>query len=56
MPKRKNSCAGGHEIHNFRKLFFGHHFYTLRLFDLCHGVEKIFKEMHFHDFSYMTTP
>ena len=36
----------GHEIYNFGKPFFGHHYYILGLSDLCLGVEKkIFKEI-----------
>ena len=53
MPQHKNPCPGGHEIYNFGRIFLGHHYYTLSLSDLCHGVEeKIFKET--KPFHYMT--
>ena len=57
-PLQKTPCPGGHESHNFSRPFLGHHYYILRLSDLCLGVkEKIFKEiMHFHYMTYMATP
>ena len=46
-----------HEIYNFGTPFLGNHYYTLSLFDLCLGVEKIVKEiMQFHYMTYMATP
>ena len=58
MLWHKNPCPGGHEIYNFGRPFFCHHYNTLSLSDLCLGVkEKIFKEiMHFHYMTYMATP
>ena len=49
MPQHKNSWPGGHEMYNFGRLFFGHHYYTLSLSNLYLGVKKrILKEiMHF---------
>ena len=45
------------KFYNFGTPFLGHHYYTLRLFDLCLGVEKkIVKEtMQFHYMTYMAT-
>ena len=55
--KHKTPCPGGNETYNFSRLFIGHHYYILNLFDLCLGLkEKILKEItHFHNMSYMTT-
>ena len=30
-------------VANYFKIFLGHHYYILSLFDLCLGVEKILK-------------
>ena len=48
-PKHKNPCPGGDQIYNFGRLFLGHHYNTLSLFDLCLSEKKkILKEiMHF---------
>ena len=50
MSQHKNPCPGGHDIYNFGRPFFCHHYYTLSLSDLCGGVEKkvLKKIMHFH--------
>ena len=59
--QHKNPCPVGHEIYNFDRPFFGHHYYRyiLSLSDLCMGIEqKIFKEVpviHFHYITCMYT-
>ena len=57
-PRQKNPFLGGHEIYNFSKPFFGHHYYILGLSELCLGVEKEIVEeiMQFHCMTYMVTP
>ena len=54
----KNPSTRGYEVYNFGRPFHCHHYYTLRLSDLCLGVEKkIFKEiMHVRNMTYMATP
>ena len=48
-PQHKNPYSGGHEFYYLGRPFLVHHYYTLSLFDLYLGEEKIFKEiMHFH--------
>ena len=39
-PKHKNPCPGNHEIYNFGRLFFGHHYNTFTLSGLCPSGEK----------------
>ena len=47
MPLHKYPCPGGNEIYNFGRPFLGYHYYRLRFYGLCPGVEKIFfKEKH----------
>ena len=43
---------------NFGRLFLGHYYYILNLFDLCLGLEKktLSELMHFHYMTYMATP
>ena len=41
MPKNKNPCPGGHEIHNFDRPFLGHYYYILNLCEPCPRVEKM---------------
>ena len=57
-PQKKNPCPGGHEIYTFGRLFLGHHYYKLSLFEPCPRVEKkILKEiMHFHYMTQMAMP
>ena len=56
MPQYKNLYLEGNKIHNFGRPFLDHHHYTLRLSDLCLGVEiKVFQEiMHFHNVTKMS--
>ena len=45
-PQHKNPCSGGHEIYNFYRPFFSHHYYTITLYGPCPRVEKKnFKEI-----------
>ena len=40
-PQDKNPCpAGGHEIYNFGRPFFGYHYSVLILSEPCLEVEK----------------
>ena len=34
-PSKKNPAPRGHEVYNFDKPFFGHHYYTLNLSESC---------------------
>ena len=47
-PQHKNPCRGGHEIYNLGKstLPWSLLLFTLSLYEPCHGVKKIFKEIH----------
>ena len=45
-PQHKNPCLGGHEIYNLGRPYLGHYYYTLSFYEPCHGVKKIFKEIH----------
>ena len=36
----KNPCPRGHEIYNFGRPFFGHHYYILSLSEQIPEVEK----------------
>ena len=49
-PLHKNPCTGGHNIYNFGRPFFGHHFYTLSLYRPYPKVEKkiFFKYTNLH--------
>ena len=41
-----NPPPRGHEMYNFGKPFRGHHYYTLRLSDLCSALEdRILKKL-----------
>ena len=38
--QHNNPCLGGHEIYNFGRLFLGHYYFTLSLYEPYPGVEK----------------